>query len=173
MLMLLKSKSSVLLLTCDSFSSHEASEGERGGAEADTSPFGKKVGLGWEAGLKAKVSPSDKLCTQDCWRVLVLSNIPLSTISPHIASFSGEKGGEKAWLLSPKLTFLVSIKRSNGSLGQGAMGKEPSVALLLVEGIVNGAAVAFSSLFRTSGLMETAVRGKSCDTETGTRLSSG
>lgn len=95
----------------------------------------------------------------------MLSNIPLSTKSPP---------GEKAWLLLPKLAFSVSIRRSNGSSGRGAMGKEPSVALLVVEGIVNGGAVAFSSLFRTSGIMGAAAgENRSSDRGDGTRPSSG
>lgn len=53
------------------------------------------------------------------------------------------------------------------------MGMEPSVTLLVVEGIVNGAAVAFSSLFRTSGLMEaTAGENRSWDRGEETRPSS-
>lgn len=103
-----------------------------------------------------------------------MSNIPLSTMSPPVASFSGEKGGEKAWLLLPKLAFSVSIRRSNGSQGREAMGKEASVALLVVEGMVNGAAVAFSSLFRTSGLIEVPVgENRSWDRGDVTRPSSG
>lgn len=46
MLTSVKSKSSLLLLMCESFRSHEASEGERGGAEAITSSFGERWGLG-------------------------------------------------------------------------------------------------------------------------------
>ena len=114
MLMSLKSKSSLLPLMCESLRSHEASEGERGGAEANTSTFGERLGLGCEAGLKAEMSPSGMPCS--C-RELVFSNIPLSTMSPPVASFSGEKGGEQAWLLLPKLAFSVSIRRSIGSLG--------------------------------------------------------
>lgn len=54
------------------------------------------------------------------------------------------------------------------------MGWEPSVALSVVEGIVNGAAVAFSSLLKTSGLMGVAVReNRSWDRGEGTRPSSG
>lgn len=54
------------------------------------------------------------------------------------------------------------------------MGWEPSVALLVAEGIVNGAAVAFSSLFKTSGLMEVVViENRSWDRGEGTRPSSG
>lgn len=54
------------------------------------------------------------------------------------------------------------------------MGKEPSVALLALEGMVNGAAVAFSSLFRTSGLTEEAIgENRSWDRGEGTRPSSG
>lgn len=154
MLMSLKSNSSLLLLMWDSFRSQEASEGERGGAEAKTSPFVGRSGLGWEAGLKAEVSLSGMTCTEDSWKELELSNIPLSTMSPTAASFCDDKGGEKAWLLLPRLAFSLSIRRSNGSSGRGAMGKEPTIPVLVVEGIVNGAAVAFSSLFRTSGLME-------------------
>lgn len=108
-----KSNSSLLLLIWESFRSHEASEGERGGAEATTWLFGERPGLGWEGGLKAEVSPSGMPCTQESWRELVMSNIPLSTMSPPVASFSREKGGEKAWLLLPKLAFSVSLKRSN------------------------------------------------------------
>lgn len=115
MLMSLKSNSSLLLLMLESFRSHEASEGERGGAEATTSPFGERPGLAWEAGLKAEVSPSGMPCTRDSWRELVFSNIPLSTMSPCVASLSGEKGGEKVWLLLPKLAFPASIRTSNGS----------------------------------------------------------
>lgn len=113
------------------------------------------------------MSPSGSPCTED-------SNISLSTMSPTIASFSGEKGVEKAWPLLPKLAFSVSTRRSNGSPGREAMGKEPSVALLVVEGMVNGAAVAFSSLFRTNGLMGVAVgENRSWDRGEGTRTSSG
>lgn len=167
--MSLKSNSSLLLLMWESFRSHEASEGERGGAEANTLPFWEIPGLGWEAGLKAEVSPSGMPCTQDSWRGLVLSNIPLSTMSPPVASFSGEKGGKKAWLLFPKLAFSVSISWSNGSPGQ-----EPRFALLLVEGMVNGAAVAFSSLFRISGLIGVRVgENRSWDRGEGTRPVSG
>lgn len=54
----LKSKSSLLLLVRESFRSHEASEGDRGGAEATTSTFEEWPGLDWEAGLKAEVSSS-------------------------------------------------------------------------------------------------------------------
>lgn len=61
--MSLKSKSSLLPVTLESFRSHEASEGERGGAVANTSPFWERPGLGWEAGLKAEVSPSGMTCT--------------------------------------------------------------------------------------------------------------
>lgn len=53
------------------------------------------------------------------------------------------------------------------------MGWEPSVALLVVDGIVKGAAVAFSSLFKTSGLMGVAVReNRSSERGEGTRPSS-
>lgn len=97
--MSVKSNISLLLLMWDSFRSHEASEGERGGAEANTSLFGEWPGLDWAAGLKAEVSPSGMSCSQDSWRELPLSNIPLSIISPPVTSFSGENGCEKAWLL--------------------------------------------------------------------------
>ncbi len=60
----LKSNKSLGLLIWELFRSHEASEGERGGAEANTLPFGERPGLGWEAGLKAEVSPSGVPCTQ-------------------------------------------------------------------------------------------------------------
>lgn len=173
--MSVKSNNSLLLLMCESFRSHEASEGERGGAEANTSPFMERAGLGWEAGLKAEVSLSGMVtCTQDSWKELELSNIPLSTMSPTAASFSGVKDGEKAWLLLPRLAFSLSIRRSNGSSGRGVVGKEPTVPVLVVEGIVNGAAVAFSSLLRTSGLMEATVgENRSWDRAEGSRPSSG
>lgn len=148
-----KLNKSLLLLIFELFRTHEASDGERGGAEANTSPSGEQFGLGWVAGLKAEVSSSGVACSQHSWRELLLSNMPLSTRLPTAASFSGEIGGEIASLLLPRLAFSVSIKRSNGSQHGGATGKEPSDLLLVVEGIVNGAAVAFSSLFRTSGLM--------------------
>lgn len=171
-LKLLNSNSSLLLLMLESFRSHEASEGERGGAEANTSPVGEM--LGCEAGLKAEVSPSSIPCTEESWREAVLSNIPLSTMSLLGSSFSGEKGGDDAWTLLPRLAFSVSIRRSNGSSGCGAKGKEPSPEVVPVEGMVNGAAVAFSSLFRTIGLTGAIVgQNKSSDRGGGSRPSSG
>lgn len=97
--MSLKSNNSLLLFMWESFRSHEASDGESGGAEANTSPFGEWPGLDWEAGLNAEVSSSGMPCTQDSWMELVLSNTPLSTVSPSVALLSGENGSEKAWLL--------------------------------------------------------------------------
>ena len=106
-LMSLKENRSLLLLTLESLTIHEASEGERGGAEANTSPFGIRpgLGLGWEAGLKAEVSSSGLPCIHS-WREL--SNLPLSTMSPP---------GEKGMMLLPKFAFSVSIRRSNESSG--------------------------------------------------------
>lgn len=111
--MSLKSNNSLLLFIWESFRSHEALEGESGGAEAKTSPLGEWPGLDWEAGLKAEVSSSAMLCTQASWRELVVSDIPLSTMSPPIASLSVESGNETAWLLA----YSVSIRRSNESPG--------------------------------------------------------
>lgn len=115
--MSLKSKISLLLFMWESFRSHDASEGDSGGAEANTSPVGERPGLGCEAGLKADVSPSTRPCIQEVCGELVVSNIPLSTMSAPTASLSGEKGGKKAWLLLPRLAFSASIRRSNESLG--------------------------------------------------------
>ncbi|TNN39321.1 hypothetical protein EYF80_050526 [Liparis tanakae] len=108
-----KSNGSPPLLSVASLRSHEASEGERGGAEADAQPLGE--GLGWEAGLKGDASPSGVPRTPDSRRERVGHAAPSTASAP---------GGN-----TRRLTSSVSIGRSKGSPGAE-------------EGIVNGAALA-------------------------------
>lgn len=95
----------------------------------------------------------------------MLPNTPPSTVSPTGAFLSEQSGGAKAWLLG------VSIRRSNGASTSKVTGAASKVALLVVEGIVKGAAVAFSALFRTSGLMVVTEK-RSSDRGLGTKPSS-
>lgn len=146
----LKSKRSLPppLLTCESLSSQEASEGDRGGAEATA---GDWQWLDWDAGLKTEVSAS---CSRLPW-----TNTPLSTApSPPVGR------AESA--------LPLSISRLKESLASDCGGE--LLALVAAVGMVKGGAVALSSLLKASGLMgETVKLNRSWDKGAGTRTSSG